>query len=534
MGDHGMAVDVHRSKAEVWKNLLRGHLPFYAAAIALTAVASAFYLLARQSGGEWAWKGLPLDDGWIHLVYARSLAEHGWFYFNPGVAEAGMSSPFWAILLAVAYKILTPLGVSPQWCAKGLALVFAMGVPIAAYHAALAFQLNKRWAWFAGLACALEPNLAYGNVAGMEVPLFTLLTLLALTLSQRRRYVWTGIVLGLGVITRGEGALTAILIGFFALFPVFLQRREVTAITRDELKLGVQLFLPALLLGGAWALYNYSINGHPLPNTYYVKHNFALGLFNPENLWSVLSGYMGQLAEFGGLALPIALAFLAAAVWSAVRARRLAASAPLMLVPVIQLYAFSINIKVAATGIPWTYFARRYMDFLLPVWILLLCIGAAFVWDRTAQRRERWIVLGAPLAALGVLLVFGWNGLRLHVYLTEQYSWNTENVEQVNVAMGKWIGENLPGNVTIGVTDAGAMRFWSRPDQTIVDFLGLNCESCIGRPMEELLAELKPEYLVVFRPALTGSFAYEELHSIQARKNTILGGNELVAVKIVP
>jgi hypothetical protein len=321
---------------ESLKAFLREHLRFFAAAIPLCAVVSAFYLLARHSGGDRAWIGLPLDDGWIHLVCARSLAELGGFHFNPGVAEEGMSSPLWVILLAPVYKVLTPLGVSPQWCAKGLSLLFAIGVPLAAYHAALAFRLNKRWAWFAGSAVAAEPNLAYGNVAGMEVPLFTFLTLLALTLSLHRRWVLTGLVLGLVVIARGA------------------------------------------------------------------------------------------------------------------------------------------------------------------------------------------------------LLVFGWNAFHLHEHLTEKYSWNTENIGTVNVAMGKRIAENLPPEATIGVTEAGAMRFRSRPDQTIIDFLGLNCAACIGRLMEEPLAELHPGYLVVFRPALTGSFAFEELHSIRAWKNTVLGGNELVAVKLEP
>ncbi len=529
-----MAMESRPRSFEVRKRNPFRHFPFYVVAVALTVSVSAFYLLARQSGGDWAWIGLPLDDGWIHLVYARSLAQEGWFNFNPGAAEAGMSSPLWVILLAVVYKVFTPLGISPQWCAKGLSLLCAMGVPMAAYHLALSFELNKKWAWFAGLAVILEPNLAYGNVAGMEVPLFTLLALLGLWLSRGDHPALTGIVLGLGVITRGEGALTAMLIGFFALLPVFLKRREATLITGEELGLGLRLFLPSLLLGGAWALYNYSINGHPLPNTYFVKHNFALGWINPENAWNILRGYMGHLALFSGWALMVTLGLMAAAFWSLWQSKRLLAAAPLLLIPVVQLYAFSINIKVIADEFPWTYFARRYMDFLLPLWIILLSMGAAYLWGSVTRARARWAIFAAPVAALLALVMISRNVFDLHGYLIEQYSWNTENVEQVNVAMGKWIGQNLPANAVIGVTDAGAMRFWSRPDQKIIDFLGLNCVACIGRPMLELIADMRPAYLAVFRPALTDGFSYEELYSIRVGYNTILGGNELVAVKLAP
>lgn len=516
------------------EHFLREHLLFYVTAILLTAIISAFYLFATQSGGNWAWVGLPLDDNWIHLVYARSLAQEGWFNYNPGIPEAGMSSPFWVVLLAIVYKTLTPLGVSPQWCAKGLALFFAMGVPLATYHLARAFQLSTKWAWFAGLISIVEPNLAYGNVAGMEVPLFTFLTLSAVWLSKRRHFFLTGMVLGLGVVTRAEGTLNAFLVGLAVLLPAYLKRRELSVITAEELKLGFQIFLPSLILGGAWSLYNYSVNGHWVPNTYFVKHNFALGYFNLENLKNLLAGYIGHLALFNGLALAITLILLAIALWSLYTTRQILAAVPLVLIPIVQLYAFSINIKVVAVEIPWTYFTRRYMDFLLPLWIVQLSMGAAYLWSRLSQQRHRGIALVAPLTALGLLVVLGWNFIKLHTYLIEQYSWNTENVEQVNVAMGRWIGENLPADVTIGVTDAGAMRYWSRSDQQIIDFLGLNCQPCIGRPMEELITAFRPNYIVVFRPALTENFKYEELHSIQAQHNTILGGNELVAVKIQP
>jgi hypothetical protein len=529
-----MTIDVRQRKTNFLEHFLHEHFLFYITAVLLTIITSAFYLLDTHSGGNWAWFGLPLDDNWIHLVYARSLAQEGWFNYNPGIMEAGMSSPFWVVLLAIVYKVLTPLGVSPQWCAKGLALFCAFGVPLATYHLARAFKLNTKWAWFAGLISIVEPNLAYGNVAGMEVPLFTFLTLFSLWLTLRHHYFLAGIMLGIGVITRGEGALNALIIGFAVLLPAYLKRREVSIITMEELKMGLQVFLPSLILGGTWALYNYSINGHVLPNTYFVKHNFALGSFNPENLINILRGYIGHLALFTGLALPITLIFLGAGVWLLYQTKQLLAALPLVLIPIVQLYAFSINIKVVAVDIPWTYFTRRYMDFLLPFLMILLGMGASFLWSRISQRRNRWVALLAPLMVFGVIFVMASNIIKLNGYLIEQYSWNTENVEQVNVAMGKWIGEYLPGGVTIGVTDAGAMRYWSRSDQTIIDFLGLNCTQCIGRPLEELVTAFRPNYIVVFRPALNESLNYEELYSIQTQHNTILGGNELVIVKIKP
>jgi len=411
-------------------------------------------------------------------------------------------------------------------------MVFAFGVPLASYHLALVFKVGRKWAWAAGLLVAVEPSLAYGNVAGMEVPLFSLLLLAALIASRKGHHLTTGILLGLSVVTRAEGTLNAVLIGGILLVPAYLKRQNLTVLTLEELKLGLKVFLPALMLGGGWALYNHSVNGHWVPNTYFVKHNFSLGVFNLENLANTLQGYIGHLALFQGLALPVTLALLALSVWALVAGRQTLVALPLVLIPLVQVYAFSINIKVSAEAIPWTYFTRRYLDFLLPILIVLMASGAEFLWGYLSRHRARWVIIASPLVLAGALLALGLNLARGHSYLVAQYSWNTQNVEQVNVAIGKWVGANLPAGASIAVTDAGAIRFWARPDHTVIDFLGLNCWLCVGQPMEFLLAEFNPDYLVVFRPALTGEFGYEELTSVSAGYNTILGGDELVVVQL--
>lgn len=506
---------------------------FSALAVLVVLVLAALYLLSRHSGTRSAWEGLPLDDTWIHLVYARSLATQGWFYYNPGVAEAGMSSPFWVVLLAVAYKFLTPLGVSPAWCAKSLSLLIALTVPTLTYLLACEVGLSKRWAWFAGLLVAVEPNLAYGNVAGMEVPLFTALTLAAIRLSLKRRYVATGLLLGLSVITRGEGALNGILIGAGALLPIYLKRQEVTLVTEEELRTGLKLFLPPAVLGSLWALYNYTTSGHFLPNTYYVKHDFALGYFNLENLFNVLRGYLAHLAFFRGPLSLVMVALVGLAAWRLWHEGPRDAMISLLGIPLAQVYAFSINLRVVAVETPWTYFTRRYLDFLIPLWILLGTLGLAFLWSRLSRKQERWVALTTPLIAVLVALLVARNMLTLHAYFVEQYSWNTRNVAEVNQAMGQWLAENLPPNTTIGVTDAGALRFFTRPDQTVIDFLGLNCAPCIGLPIDELIEKYQPDYIVVFRQALTDTLPYEEVYSVRTERNTILGGSELVAARRV-
>ncbi|MBM3956988.1 MAG: hypothetical protein FJ313_02915, partial [Gemmatimonadetes bacterium] len=59
--------------------------------------AGAVYLANRSSGVAAGFDSFPLDDGWIHMVYARSFAQSLQFFYNPGEPESGMTSPLWAV-----------------------------------------------------------------------------------------------------------------------------------------------------------------------------------------------------------------------------------------------------------------------------------------------------------------------------------------------------------------------------------------------------------------------------------------------------
>src|SRR5215208_19476 len=49
--------------------------------------------------------GFPLDDSWIHLTYARNLAEHGQWAFRLGERSAGSTAPLWTVLLSIGFLI---------------------------------------------------------------------------------------------------------------------------------------------------------------------------------------------------------------------------------------------------------------------------------------------------------------------------------------------------------------------------------------------------------------------------------------------
>ncbi|MEO7793488.1 MAG: hypothetical protein ABIV06_01840, partial [Thermoanaerobaculia bacterium] len=67
----------------------------------LVALAPPLLFLAAEAwlfDGDWQ---LPLDDSWIHLVFARSLAQGQGLAFNPDQLVAATTAPLWTALLGL-------------------------------------------------------------------------------------------------------------------------------------------------------------------------------------------------------------------------------------------------------------------------------------------------------------------------------------------------------------------------------------------------------------------------------------------------
>ena len=123
--------------------------------------------------------GFPLDDAWIHQTYARNLAMHGEWAFNPGKPSAGSTAPLWSVLLALGFLLkLAPyawtylLGALALW---GITLLGenTLRELVPAYH--------PRFPWV-GAVFALEWHLVWAAASGMETLLYALLAIAVLAL----------------------------------------------------------------------------------------------------------------------------------------------------------------------------------------------------------------------------------------------------------------------------------------------------------------------------------------------------------------
>src|SRR5205085_6017108 len=147
--------------------------------------------------------GFPLDDSWIHLHFARNLAEGAGFAYNPGVPVAGSTAPLWTLLLAAGARV----------AGASLVMVKTIGVAAAATAALLLRRAALAWgappaAALAGaIALAWSGPFAWGALSGMEVSLAALLVTATVLALARERFALAALTGALAALTRPEAVV---------------------------------------------------------------------------------------------------------------------------------------------------------------------------------------------------------------------------------------------------------------------------------------------------------------------------------------
>lgn len=412
-------------------------------------IAGAVFLL---SGGEQAAGGFPLDDAWIHRVYARALAGFQGFAYNPGQQETGATSPLWALVSAPAHW-LQPAGdravvLAVKWLGVALAGAALLGL------ARLGRRLTGSPA--AGLiaAClvAAEPRLAFAALSGMETPLALALWFWGTErlLAGHRRL--GPLLLGLAVTARPE---LIVPVGL-TLLPGFFDRGS-----RAAAWLGAALAaLPSLL----WAAFCLSATGRPLPATWYVKQEAFR--FDTQKA----AQFFDLLTQAGWLTLSvlgIGLAAAAVLLWRRRDRTALLGALSLGLGPLLMHGLIVGGRTIRLDGYYWTRWADPQS-----LALLALCgIGLGAALAGMGLLRRGYPLTGRILA--GVLLVSalpvvlgGWSERR------SRLESDSAAIERMNVQPARWVAAFTPPDAVIGVNDAGAFRYFGARET--VDMIGLN------------------------------------------------------------
>jgi hypothetical protein len=505
-------------------------------AFALLASGTLGFVAIRKILARAGHPALPLDDSFIHLQYARRLAEGGFFSYVAGEGyTTGATSLLWPMLLAPFHL----LGFHE------LSLVWAAWFWGTLAHAGLAVEvmrLSRRLAGPDVAVGALLMSLGFGGFAwfawsGMEtIPFTWLLVRTARAASELcepdpdKPLVSPAEVALLGVITpllRPEGLLASG-IAFLALshraFTVRSWRSRLVALV----PLTGPLIVPAL---------HFVLAGHATSATTMVKwlpanpaydRAGALGFieYNVKLLFtSVLDG-----GDWSWLFVPeghlvVVLLGLGALLVCAWRQR-------------LSMHAFFVIILVVSTVLPCTYLSflwnrvRYVWPFFAGHFVLAACL-ARVIGDAVRTFGKTNISVAPVVAGVfaGAIVV------KLPRALADLAE-SAHAIDRQQVALGFWAREHLPADARIGVNDTGAIAYLS--NRKTFDVCGLTTE---GESLywtygagsrfehyEKLPVEKRPSHFIVYPQWMSCEPVLgDELHRATVTDQSILGGQTMIA-----
>ena len=415
--------------------------------------------------------GFPLDDSWIHLTYARNLAEHGEWAYRLGQRSAGSTSPLWTGLLAVGFL----LDLAPYAWSYLLGWVILTLMGIHAENVARKFirSYQPRIPWV-GLFFVSVWHLTWSAVSGMETLLHAFIAFVVLTglMNGSRRYLGLGLLAGLSVWVRPDGLTLLGPILFVAILSESTWSARAEAIWKTSIGFG-SLFLPYLL-------FNLALSGNPMPSTFYAKQAEYEAYWLSKTLVERMSNYLWPV-----IASPFLVLIPGAFLWLAGPLRSLNWG---VLAGVIWFFGY---ILIYFMRLP-AYQHGRYIIPALPViylWGLLGLLEYAAI--RGANRR---VVLSWQMLTGVLCLTFAFIGAR-------QNAFDVYWIESEMVETAKWVKHNLPGDAVLAVHDIGALGY--HVQNPLIDLAGLITPEVVpfirDEPrLMEYLDSSAAEYLIVF------------------------------------
>ncbi|MCP4415064.1 MAG: hypothetical protein GY805_00480 [Chloroflexi bacterium] len=390
--------------------------------LALALLLQIIYLQTSLSktGGVW---GVPLDDAWIHYRFAQSLSQGEGFSYMPDVPTPGSTSPLWTLLLA-GVGLFTQELMIPSLFLSGFFFLLTI---LLTWHLAMVLMGQGSIALLAAIAVTLTGRLLWASLSAMEVTLFTTLCLTAVLLYQRHGLgVISALFFGLATQARPEGhVLFALAIG-----DTLLQSFEADGGKLTWIKW--RPILTAVLIYGLiqlpYTLFSLSVTGRPLPNTYYAKSR-------SDTLYSLRTLRETFLLHWRDNPLSLLLLLPGfAALW---RKSRLICGwllGLLLLVPFI---------------VPLVWHHGRYTMPLLPFQMIVAAAGLFWLAKKLPGQ--------STLVTSGLIAVFIAGGVWALPHWATMLGNNVREIQEIDVAMGNWLAENIPADQVVAIDDIGAI-----------------------------------------------------------------------------
>jgi hypothetical protein len=512
-----------------WRQWALGPLPLLL--LALLPVAWYFSTGMNALGGR---LGLPLDDSYIHLQFARNLARGEGLSYNPGELVTASTAPLWTALLSLFFR----LPGNPLAWTLFLGVALHLGVVDASRRFARELGLGPGLAALAALLTLATYWLVWSSLAGMEVPLFTLLSLWGMILHLRerrrpRRPVLALGVLGLAALARPEGLLLLALAMADGLVPLSRAAAGLRLGPPPWRRLAGGLALAALALAPALVFYQ-AVGGSPLPTTFAAKAAAGRSwLPDPRYLHLVL----------GILFKPQPFTTLLAAAGMVRLAEGLGGQRDRGLLPA--LWVVGLPLVYSTLSPPGKALVGNFGRYFFPLYPVVIALGLLGV-ERAATALGPWWRAGRhrlPAAAV-LAIVLLWPTASTLLANAGFYAANLADVEVSDVRLGRWVRRHVPPEAVLAVQDVGAVKFLA-PNR-VIDLSGLVSPELVAMvraaasprdPRGDLgvlrfVEARRPDLLAAFparRPALTADHSrFRPILRLPVPGNITMAGDELV------
>jgi hypothetical protein len=425
-------------------------------------------------------RGFPLDDAWIHAVYAREFARSFTLAYNPGVPATGETAPLWPVILAPIHWLSTSVGTTVT-ATKFLGFALhAVACIVVALTLIAVLPGRPLLAGAVGALVAFHPHLVAAAVSGMEVPFAELVVAGVLRAAVFRRRGMLVLIGALAIGARPEVAVIAVLL------PLLLWLVDDR---REALLLAVCAFAGAsgALIG--FGIRSWLITGLPLPATFYAKAN-RTSPFDMTLQQMGFSGLLGQITLFDSAVVLLGFFVLAAILFpwrpNEDPDRVCARTAAALFLSGMAFCAVSFAL-IPPVDPPAFYHQRYVVPGVMPA-VAAIPLLADVALRRFVPRFAR-VSSMAFLVVLFALCAVAAPARARHL------SNDAQNIDDVQVAFGKALAGE-PATKTVWVVDAGAIRYFARP--FVVDMIGLNTPEILGDGAQAYLDAHPPAFLDVF------------------------------------
>lgn len=493
---------------------LAPHLPFaLASAVFLAAVGVVGWAAYLRNDRHLVY---TLDDTYIHLAMARSIATRGVFGVTPYEFSSSTSSVLWTLLQALTFRLVPSI---PDWAAAFWATCSGIFCLFAAGLLSRQFGLGMRAASVTCLAVLFLAPLVPLVSTGMEHALHAgevllLLVYVARLVEAPTRQALLGACLTAAV-AGGTRYESLFLVGPLALVLAFHKRRQAAAL----------LIASSLLVPVAYACYSVAHGSYPLPNSLLLKGRFH-EVYDLGSLWRSAGGYALRRLPRNPVMASVCLVLMVAH-WAGRRRRPVLAWLSLALGVAVVLH-----LQFARVG--WFY---RYEAYLVAGGAALACVTFFVRADRggappTADSRgsvRTWVV--AALTILVAVPLCGRGVQSLGKVVTA-----SANIYEQPYQTAHLVAQELGPEARVAVTDLGAVTFYA--DVRILDLWGLGSidvtrirrqRRFTSETIAALLRAHRTDYVIVFPASFQGATALPggliEIGTWTISHNVVCGGD---------